>query len=174
MPFVRSNFKSVLSLLLTSGLLCLGCGFVDRYYQQKSERATWVAEQYPWAVYPITEESKSALCQALDLPPDDDFCEPRKEIRHEAVLNKIREVFPEGRTTYPEVERLLGHYPHLVEESLHPDGTIVSRRYVYGLTEYEGACISFYISLDGREIVDRIGASGLGSGPSPTTCGPFR
>lgn len=150
-------------------LLSAGCGQVNAYVQQKHARATWVAENYPWAVYPISEESKMAICDALALPADDDFCQPGTEVDHGDVLTKIRKVFPVGKTRYAQVEAKLGQFPHTIEESRQPDGDLVGLRYVYRLTEYEGACVSFYISLDDLETIDRIDATGLGSGPGPTT-----
>lgn len=158
--------------LLVLAFIAVGCGQIGISAEQKQARATWEAEQYPWAFYPISEESKAALCQALGLAPDDDFCQEGIEVRHQDVFAKVKEVFPIDLTTYDEVEAKLGAFPHAVEETRQPDGTLVSLRYVYRLTEYEGACISFYVTLDNNRTVERIGATSLGSGPGPTICGP--
>lgn len=159
-------------LLFVLTLTCIGCGQLGASPEQIEARATWEAEQYPWAFYPISEESKAALCQALELPSDDAICQEGIEVRHQDVFDKINEIFPVNETFYEEVEAQLGDFPHAIEESRQPDGTLVGQRYVYRLTEYEGACIFFYINIDDNKTVERIGATGLGSGPSPTTCGP--
>ena len=140
--------------------------------EQKQVQATWEAEQYPWAVYPISAESKAALCQALALQAEDDLCREDTEIMFADVVQKIKELFPVGETTYDEVEIKLASFPYSVEESRQPDGTLVGLWYVYRLTEYKGACIYFQIDLNDGKTIDRIGSSSLGSGPIPTTCGP--
>lgn len=148
-----------------------GCGQIA---EQRQAQATWEAEQYPWAFYPISEESKASLCQALGLSTEDEFCQSGTEVRHQDVLAKVKEVFPINRATYNEVEAKLGTYPHAAEESRQPDGTLVGLRYVYRLTDYQGACVYFYISLKDNRTVEKIGATNLGSGPGPTTCGPSK
>jgi hypothetical protein len=153
-------------------VISVGCGQIGGSAEQRQARATWEAEQYPWAVYPISEESKAALCQTLGLLAEDDFCQEGTEVRHEDVFAKVKEVFPINQTTYDEVEARLGDFPHLVEESRQPDGTLVGLWHIYRLTEYRGACIYFQIDLKDNRTIEKIGATSLGSGPSPTTCGP--
>lgn len=150
-------------------LIGIGCG---QTAEQRQAQATWEAEQYPWAFYPISEESKAALCQALELSTEDEFCQEGTEVRHQDVFAKVKEVFPVNRTTYDEVEAKLGRFPHVAEESRQPDGTLVGLWHAYRLTEYQGACIYFQISLKDSRTIEKIGATSLGSGPGPTTCGP--
>jgi len=157
--------------LLALVLACVGCGQLAASSEQNEERATWEAEKYPWAFYPISEESKASLCQALELPADDEICQEGIEVRHQDVFNKIKEIFPVNETSYDKVAEKLEEFPNSTEESRRPDGTLVSLRHVYRLTEYEGACIYFQIDLDDKNTVTRIYATSLGSGPTPTACG---
>lgn len=153
-------------------LFCTGCSQIQSYAEKRSIRATRQAELYPWIYYPISEESKAALCEVLELPDNDGLCWEGIPILHQYVVEKIKDTFPEKHTSYSEVEAKLGDFPHSVERIRQPDGTLIVSGYVYRLTEYKGACITFLISQDDNEIVEKIISSGLGSGPSPTTCGP--
>ena len=162
-------------LLLAFSLLLLSCtgrGKIDNVIEQRRIKATREAEMYPWLVNPISEESKTTLCKALERSPDDRICQAGTRIIHSYVFEKVQEVFPAGQTSYVEVEAKLGDFPHYLEETKRPDGTLVGMRYVYRLTEYEGACIYFYVNAGDKITIERIGATNLGSGYIPTTCGP--
>lgn len=164
------KYSRLLALILV--LIPVGCRQTGTSAEQKRLQATRQAQQYPWVYYPISEESKVALCQALQLPDNDSLCREGIPVMHQGVVEKVREVFPVGKTSYDEVEAKLGDFPHSVEESRQPDGTLVGLWNVYRLTEYKGACIYFQISLDDNETIEKISSTSLGSGPSPTTCGP--
>ncbi|MBK8900433.1 MAG: hypothetical protein IPM53_04555 [Anaerolineaceae bacterium] len=157
----------VLFLLL---FLMVGCS--GRTAEERRAYATWEAEQYPWAFYPIGEESKQELCKALALPENDVLCLERTKILHEDVVDAIRRRFPVDKTSYAEVETALGDFPHSKEESRQPNGNLVGLRYVYRITEYEGACVYFQIDLEDMETIRKIYSSGLGTAPGPTRCGP--
>lgn len=153
-----------------------GCQQLNDWSEQRSVEQTREAEEYPYVVYPISEESKDKLCQALSLGPEDKLCQSGTEVMYWEVFERIEKEFPVGKTLYSEVEATLGSFPHIRDESVHPDGTIVGLRYEYGLTEYKGACVYFYINLD-NSTIERIGTSSpgrSGSGMNPTKCGPFR
>lgn len=152
-------------------LLMIGCS--GRTAEERRAYATWQAEQYPWAFYPISEESKRELCRVFALPDNDVMCLDWTEILHKDVVEKIRKLFPANETKYEEVEAILGDFPHSVEESRQPNGNLVGLRYVYRLTEYEGACIYFQISLEDLETIEKIFSTGLGTAPGPTQCGPI-
>lgn len=164
-----SNLKFVVLMLV---LFSAGCGQIGRSAEEKSAYATWQAEQYPWAFYPISEDSKIALCQALSLPADDNFCQEGQDVWHEDVFEIVKELFPVNQTSYDEVEAKLGNFPHSIEESRQPDGTLVSLGYVYRLTNYKGACIIFFVNPSDKKTLEKIIATGIGSAPGPTTCGP--
>ncbi|MBU0495552.1 MAG: hypothetical protein KKA73_28215 [Chloroflexi bacterium] len=150
----------------------MSCQQTTELEQQIHAAATREAALYPWAVYPIGEASKTALCEALALPPQDKFCQPGVAIHHWDVFEKVRDVFPPG-TSYAEVEAKLGKFPHIREESRNPDGALVGLRYAYQLTEYEGACIYFDLDLSGDKVRE-VYATKLdySSGPLRTKCGP--
>ena len=158
-------------LLLLVLVLGGGCHQIAEIREARRAAATAKAERYPWAIYPISEESKRALCDALDLPAEDPFCEPGRPVDHWDVYKKVKALFPPG-TPYAEVEAKLGRFPHVKEESRQPDGTLVGLRYVYQLTEYEGACIYFQLDLKSKKLVTRVYATTLGSGPQRPKCGP--
>lgn len=167
--FVIASFVliAVLVILFSSG--CGAAEFIEDVKIAKTRRA----EEHPWAVYPISEESKQKLCEALELAADDWFCRPGSEVDHNNVYRKIREVFPVGKTLYPDVEAKLGSFPHLLEENTNDDGELIGLWYIYRLSEYQGACIYFRIDLEDRLTVDEIFASNLGSsGTAPPVCGP--
>lgn len=154
------------------GCRVFGNGSIERQIEQTRE-----AEAYPYAVYPISEISKAKLCKALALPAEDEICRPDTEVMHWDVVEKIEDEFPVGETQYREVEAVLESFPHKRIAPEREDGTLISLEYVYGLTEYEGACIYFHISLEDMSTVERIGASTpgrSGSGMSPTLCAAFR
>lgn len=151
-------------------LLMIGCS--GRTAEERRAYATWQAEQYPWAFYPISEESKRELCEVLALPDNDVLCLEWTKILHKEVVDKIERTFPVEETSYAEIEAVLGNFPHSVEESRQPNGNLVGLWYVYRLTEYEGACIYFQIDLGDMETVKEISSNGLGTGPGPTQCGP--
>jgi hypothetical protein len=153
-------------------IIGIGCSQIRTSTEEKQLQATRQVQQYPWVYYPIGEESKVALCQALQLPDNDNLCREGIPVMHQDIVEKVKEVFPINETTYDEVEARLGDFPHSLEETRQPSGTLVGLRQVYRLTEYKGACIYFQISLDASKTLERIYASSLGSGPSPTTCGP--
>lgn len=166
-----------LATLLLVALTSLGCRVLSDWSTERSLEQTRVAEEYPYAVYPISEESKAKLCQALALPQDDEFCQPETEVTHWDVADKIEEMFPAGKTQYSEVEAKLGSFPHVLQAPKNESGALISLRYVYGLTEYEGACVSFYIDLNDQSTVTRIGVTTpgeSGSGSNQTICAPFR
>lgn len=168
--------------LITVILVIAGCQQVTTLRQGIRAAATAEAERYPWAVYPISEESKAALCEALALPPQDELCQQGTAIYFWDVVRKVKVVFPSSHTTYAEVEAKLGNFPHVREESRQPDGTLVSLRYAYHLTEYEGACIDFYLDIsEGKDVkgcvvtrIDNSKPPGLFDGPIPEKCGPAR
>jgi hypothetical protein len=87
------------------------------------------------------------------------------------LFEVLQERFPENKTSYSEIAEVLAGYPVGVEESTSPDGTVTSRVYVYLLTEFDGFCVYFGTTDLHSEIIERVYASSLGSGPSPTTCG---
>lgn len=149
--------------LLVFAFIGVGCGQIGVSAEQRGVQATREAEQYPWVFNPISEESKAALCQALELSADDDFCLEGTEIKHHDVFEKIKEVFPINQTTYDEVEAKLGNFPHSVQETLQPDGTSGGLWHVYQLTEYQEALIYFQIDLNDKKTIERIFPSGLGS-----------
>ncbi len=155
----------------------LGCRQLNNWSEQRSLEQTREAEEYPYAVYPISEESKGKLCQALSLSPEDKLCQSGTEVMHWEVFERIEEEFPVGETPYSEVEAKLGSFPHVRRGPKREDGTLISLDYAYGLTEYKGACIYFHIDLDDLSTVERILASSpgrSGSGMNPTVCAPFR
>ena len=169
--------------LIAVVFVVVACQQVTTLRQGMRAAATVEAERYPWAVYPISEESKAALCEALVLPPQqDELCQQGTAVYHWDVFKKVKEVFPPGRTTYAEVEANLGDFPHVREESRQPDGTMVGLRYAHQLTEYEGACIYFELDINRNKdvnletnIVTRIystKAPGIFDGPIPEKCGP--
>lgn len=159
-------------MLLCVFIGCIGCSQISKSLEEKRAHATWEAEQYPWAFNPINTESQLQLCQALGISTDDEFCHVDSPMKHQDIYEKMQEHFPINKTMYSEVEAKLGHYPHSREETRQPDGTLVGIRYAYRLSEYEGACIYFQVNLADNQTIERIGTSGLGTGPSPTTCGP--
>lgn len=167
------NLRCWISWATVFSLVC-ACAPFQEFRDQIDAAATTEAERYPWAVSPISEESKSAICEALALPGDDPFCQPGKPVDHWDVYQKIQDVFPVRETTYSEVEAVLGGFPHLKVETHHPNGTLVGLRYAYQLTEYEGACIYFQVDTSDQSTIIQISASKLGSGSGPvrTKCGP--
>lgn len=165
------NFK-IWILAVFAGVFMSGCQHFGKAQQALSIAATREAERYPWAVYPIKEESKRKICDALQLPQHDIFCQPGNPVDHWDVYEKIVEVFPPGRTAYREVELALGEFPHVTEEARLPDGTLTSLTYVYQLTEYEGACVYFDID-DSLTTIEKISATKRDIlSPQRTKCGP--
>lgn len=166
-----------MGILLVLVVTVLGCRQWYNWSEQRNLELTRVAEAYPYAVYPISEESKAKLCQALALPPEDTLCQFGTEVMHWEVFETIKEVFPVGETLYSDVEAKLGSFPHVRQDPKLENGTLISLEYVYGLTEYKGACIFFHINLDDLSTIERIGVSSpgrSGSGMNPTVCEPFR
>lgn len=164
---MRIGDKFLLTIVLTLFVACSG-----KTAEERRAYATWQAEQYPWAFYPISQESKNELCQVLELSTDDELCQTGTEILHKNVVEKVQELFPVDATNYAEVEAKLRDFPHSVEESRQPNGNLVGLRHVYRLTEYEGACIYFQINLNDSQTVERIYSTSLGTAPGPTRCGP--
>lgn len=165
-----------LVVLLTVATV-LGCRQSHNWPEQRNLELTREAEEYPYAVYPISEESKAKLCQALSLSSKDKLCQYGTEAMHWEVVKTIEEEFPTGETPYNVVEAKLRSFPHVQVDPKREDGTLISLDYVYGLTEYKGACVYFVISLDDLSTVERILASSpgrSGSGMNPTVCEPFR
>lgn len=164
-------------LLVVIALFCgVGCQQIRHWSEQRQLEATRIAEEYPYVVYSISEESKTKICMALTLPPEDELCQADREVMAWEVVKRVKEVFPVGQTAYSEVEAKLGSFPHIREAPTREDGTLIGLRYIYGLTEFKGACLSFYINLDDLTTVDRINATSpgrSGSGWNATTCGPF-
>lgn len=167
----RFSWVAVLVVVMTS----LGCRQVEKWSAERSLAQTREAEEYPYEVYPISEESKAKLCAALSLAADDDFCVLGTTIMHGDVYRKIVEEFPVGETSYSEVEAKLGSFPHVREAPLREDGSLISLEYAYGLTEYEGACVYFWIDLEDKSTVTNILASfpRASTGGIPTVCSPF-
>lgn len=168
--------KVWLATLILIMIVVIGCGPLNRWAEQRSIEETRVAEEYPYAVYPISEENKAKLCQALSLPPDSKLCQPGTEVMHWDVFETIEDEFPVDETSYSEVEAKLGTFPHIKNESTGLNGEIIALWYDYGLTEYEGACIFFEISLEDQNTIKRILSSSpgrSGSGWNSVTCGPF-
>ena len=84
----------------------------------------------------------------------------------------LEDVFPVKKTTFSQVEERLSRFPHIREVTYDPYGNMNSLSYVFRLTEYEGACTVFQISLEDLETVERIYGSHDDSldGPGPTEC----
>lgn len=161
--------KKPLILLL---LLLFTIGCFGQTAEERRAYATWQAEQYPWAFYPISEESRQELCEVLESPEWSKLCREDAEALHKHVLDDVQRRFPVDETSYSEIEAVLVDYPHKVEESRNPNGNLVGLWYVYRLTEYEGACIYFQINEEDFQTLERIMSSGLGTAPGPTRCGP--
>lgn len=170
-------------LLLFLALVLIGCGYAlfraahmaNTYMQDRRVAvATWRAE-YPYLDNPIAEETKQSLCQALSLPADDDMCQDGTEIMFYEVVQTVRQVFPVGETSYREVEEKLGAFPHVRSAPTREDGSLISLEYVYGLTEYEGACVYFWVDLEDTSTVISIIASApeASTGSISTICEPF-
>jgi hypothetical protein len=102
----------------------------------------------PWAIYPIREESKVALCRALALPPEDPICTPGSLVYHRDVVKKVEVIFPPGSTSYSEVEAKLSVFPHIWAEGRSPWESVVSRCYTYWLIENGGPWTAFTV-VDG-------------------------
>lgn len=174
---MRHSYTLTLALLGIGLIIACGCRQLENWSEQRSLEQTREAEEYPYAVYPISEESKAKLCAALSLPPDDKICQANTEVMEWEVVERVRKVFPIDKTTYSQVEARLGSFPHVREEWKDKDGGLISLKHIYGLTEYKGACVYFWIDLDDLETVVRINSSSpgrSGSGSSPTVCAPFR
>lgn len=167
----RLQWTFLIALVVTT----LGCRQLNNWSERRSVSETREAKEYPYEVYPISEESKAKLCQALSLPAEDTFCFPGTQVLHSDVWQKVMEVFPVGETSYSEVEAKLGEFPHVRRAPTREDGSLLYLEYVYGLTEYEGACIYFWIDLEDMSTITRILASSpqASSGPIPTVCEPF-
>lgn len=169
----KSKKWVVLLVLATISVACQANSTLRTLSENRAIAATKEAERYPWAVYDISIDSQQKLCDALELSTDDEFCQSENRVNHWDVYKKIEEIFPPNETKYAEVESKLGNLPHVREESRHPNGHLVSLRYAYQLTEFEGACVYFFLDLQNEQTVVRIMATTreLGS-PQRTKCGP--
>lgn len=158
----------------------MGFGYVSfraamvgqRYVRDyRSDIATRQVE-YPWHYYPISEESKQALCRALMLPQEHKMCGYGVDVMFREAVLVLQETFPEGNTPYSLVEERLGEFPHIKQQTDDYLGRINSIDYVYQITEYEGACVFFQINLNDLETVEGIYGSQLESsgGEPPTEC----
>lgn len=166
-----------LVFLLIIAAIGFGCRELDNWPRQHSLEQTREAEEYPYAVYPISEESKAKLCEALSLPAENKLCQASTNVTHWDVAETIKNEFPVGETPYSKVEARLRSFPHVRLDPKREDGTLISLEYVYGLTEYKGSCVYFVINLDDLSTVEQIVESTpgrSGSGMNLTTCEPFR
>ena len=179
-PAANQHTKKKVMLLFILLFGCLGYSFiiymianvVQDWRQERQVAAATRAVEYPGLYYPISEESKQALCAALSLPPEHSMCRPNREVMFRETNDALWEVFPEKKTTFSQVEERLSSFPHIKEVTYDLDGNINSLSYVFRLTEYEGACTVFQISLEDLETVERIYGShddSLG-GVGPTEC----
>ncbi len=132
------------------------------------------AARYPWTAEAIDEESKARLCAALELDPNNPFCQPGVQVATEDLMAVLRKRFPENKTSYEEVAKVLQGFPVVVEESINPEGEVTSRTYAYLLTQFEGFCVYFDVDLVTNTTIriDNIKAPGVFDGPIPTRCGP--
>lgn len=155
-----------------SSILYMMANIVQDWRQDRQAAAATRAVDYPWLYYPISEESKQALCAALSLPPEHAVCRANREVMFGETSKTLREVFPEKKTTFSQVEERLSSFPHIKEVTYDLDGNMNSFRYVFRLTEHEGACTVLQISLEDLETVERIYGSHYDSlgGAGPTEC----
>lgn len=130
-----------------------------------------VAKEHPWVVQPIRPETKEYFCAKLGLPPTHPVCQADKDVLTKDLLPVLQQRFPTGQTLYSEVAEVLKGYPVQVEETKSPNGTVVSLRYNYLLTEFDGFCIEIEVRDPQSGIVSRIYSSNpSGSGPTSDTC----
>lgn len=176
----KQHTKRKVTLLFILLFGCVGYSFilyvmaniVQDWRQDRQVAAATRAVDYPWLYYPISEESKQALCAALSLPPEHSMCRPNREVMFGETYYALREVFPEKKTTFSQVEERLSSFPHIKEVTYDVYGNMNSFRYVFRLTEYEGACTVFQISLEDLKTVERIYGSHYDSmgGAGRTEC----
>lgn len=182
-PAASSQQKRKVFLWVLLLFACMGYSFLlyamayvlQDWRQDRQVAAATRAVEYPWLYYPISEESKQALCAALSLPPKHFMCRPNREVMFRETNDALREIFPEKKTSFSQVEERLSSFPHIKEVTYDPYGNMNSLSYVFQLTEYEGACTIFQISLQDHETVERIyGSYGSSAysldGPGPTEC----
>lgn len=127
----RPQAKSKVPLWLILLLACMGYSYIlyvvanalQDWRQDRQAAATTRAVDYPWLYYPISEASKQALCAALSLPPEHLMCRPNHEVMFGETFGALREVFPEKKTTFSQVEDRLSSFPHIKQvtyEEIHP------------------------------------------------------
>lgn len=158
--------KYIWFLTALAAILVLCALFTRHMLDERAE----LIEMYPWLVNPIQEDTKAALCSALDLSPDNEMCIYGAIVNFDDIVSEIELQFTLGETSYAIVEEKLGSFPHKREQSIHPEGHITSLRYAYQLTEYPGACVYFYINLDDLDTVDDISTTDVSDGPLPERC----
>ena len=90
-----------------SSILYMMANIVQDWRQDRQAAAATRAVDYPWLYYPISEESKQALCAALSLPPEHAVCRANREVMFGETSKTLREVFPEKKTTVSQVEERL-------------------------------------------------------------------
>jgi len=163
----------ILFAVMGFGYITFRAAMVGQRYirDYRSDIATRQVE-YPWHYYPLSEESKQALCRALMLPQEHKMCRHGVDVMFREAVSVLRETFPEGNTPYSLVEERLGGFPHIKQQTDDYIGHLNSIDYVYQITEYEGACVFFQIDLNDLETVDRIYSSHLenSQGGPPTKC----
>ena len=161
-------------------LACMGYSFILYsmgkvlldWRQDRQIAAATRATDYPWLYYPISDASKQALCGALSLPSEHSLCRPNQEVMFRETFFAPVDAASVKKTTFSQVEERLSSFPHVKEVTYDPYGNMNSLRYVFRLTEYEGACTVFQISLEDHETVERIYGSHYDSmgGAGPTEC----
>jgi len=125
--------------------------------------------EHPWAAQPLQLRTTNYFCSRLGLTSENPVCQSNRDVFAADLVPVLEQRFPVNQTPYSEVAKVLQGYPVQSEESTLPDGTITSKRFAYLLTEYDGFCIDFYVDVS-SDMVKRIGASSIGSGPTPDTC----
>jgi len=179
-PAANQHTKKKVVLLFTLLFGCLGYSSilyvmargVQDWRQDRQVAAATRAVEYAWLYYPISEVSKQTLCAALSLTPEHSMCRPNREVMFRETNDALREVFPEKKTSFSQVEERLSSFPHIKEVTYDLDGNMNSLSYVFRLTEYEGACTVFQISLEDLETVEGIYGSHYDSigGAGATEC----
>jgi len=160
-------------VLLVWLFLASGCIVSEVPANVRRYQATRAA-RYPWTAEAIDEESKARLCAALELDPNNPFCQPGVQVATEDLMAVLRKRLPENKTSHEEVAKVLQGFPVVVEESITLEGEVTSRGYAYLLTQFEGFCVYFFVNLVTNTItrIDNTKAPGVFDGPIPTRCGP--
>jgi hypothetical protein len=149
----------LLLLALFWSSVALACSWLD----------TNPAQEHPWIAQPLQLKTTNYFCNKLGLTSDNPICQPNRDVFAADLVPALEQRFPINQTPYSEVAEVLRDYPVQAEESKLPDGTVTSKRYAYLLTEYDGFCVDFYVDVNSN-MIKRIGASSIGSGPTPDTC----